>query len=100
MIRERTVKVLAALPRNEVVDWVDLVSTELTSMMLATMFDYPQEGRRDLIHWSDVATANLNAPNPLVKTEEERYTELERMADAFTPLWHERMNGGAGVSST
>ncbi|MBT4045013.1 MAG: cytochrome P450 [Rhodospirillaceae bacterium] len=96
LIRERTVKVLAALPRNEVFDWVDLVSTELTSMMLATMFDYPQEGRRDLIHWSDVATANLNAPNPLVKTEEERYTELERMADAFTPLWHERMNGGAG----
>lgn len=96
LIRERTVKVLDELPRNEVFDWVDRVSTELTSMMLATMFDYPQERRRELIHWSDVATTNLSAPDPLVKTEEERYGELERMADAFTPLWNERANGGEG----
>lgn len=96
LIRERTAKVLAELPRNEVFDWVDLVSTELTSMMLATMFDYPQERRRELIFWSDVATTNLNAPNPLVKTEAERYAELERMADSFAPLWRERANGNGG----
>ncbi len=96
LIRERTIVVLEALPRAEVFDWVDLVSTELTSMMLATMFDYPQERRRELIHWSDVATANLNAPNPLVKTEEERYAELKRMADAFVPLWRQRAKGKGG----
>jgi len=93
MIRERTVSVLEGLPRGEVFDWVELVSTELTGMMLATMFDYPQERRLDLIHWSDVATTNINAKNPLVKTEAERYGELEAMADAFAPLWRARING-------
>ncbi|MBT3533721.1 MAG: cytochrome P450 [Rhodospirillaceae bacterium] len=96
MIRERTVAVLESLPRNEVFDWVQLVATDLTGMMLATMFDYPQERRLDLIHWSDVATTNINAENPLVSTEEERYRELERMADTFAPLWRERANGKGG----
>ena len=84
------------MPRNEVFDWVQLVATDLTGMMLATMFDYPQERRLDLIHWSDVATTNINAENPLVSTEEERYRELERMADTFAPLWRERANGKGG----
>ena len=38
-IRERTVRVLEGLPRNETFDWVDRVSIELTTMMLATLFD-------------------------------------------------------------
>jgi cytochrome P450 len=96
LIRERTVNVLQSLPRDRVFDWVELVSMELTSLMLATMFDYPQERRQELMHWSDVATTNINAVNPLVKTEAERYTELERMADAFTPLWRARENGRGG----
>ncbi|MEZ5660825.1 MAG: cytochrome P450 [Burkholderiaceae bacterium] len=93
LIRERTRKVLDALPRGEVFDWVDKVSTELTGMMLASMFDYPQDKRRQLIHWSEVATANLAAPDAPVRTEEERYAELQRMADAFMPLWRERTGG-------
>ncbi|MFP6696274.1 MAG: cytochrome P450, partial [Alphaproteobacteria bacterium] len=36
---------------------------------------------------------NINAKNPLVKTEAERYGELEAMADAFAPLWRARING-------
>lgn len=96
LIRERTVNVLRSLPRDRVFDWVESVSMELTSMMLATMFDYPQERRHELMHWSDVATANINAANPLVPTEEERYAELERMAEAFAPLWRARENGQGG----
>jgi cytochrome P450 len=69
---------------------------ELTSLMLATMFDYPQDRRQELMHWSDVATANINAANPLVNTEEARYAELERMAEAFVPLWRARENGQGG----
>jgi cytochrome P450 len=49
-----------------------------------------------LTYWSDVATTNINAVNPLVKTEEERYAELERMADTFTPIWQARANGQGG----
>ena len=42
--------------------------------------------RLPLPYWSDVAIANLSAPNPLVKTEEERYAVLSEMADAFAEL--------------
>jgi cytochrome P450 len=65
-------------------------------MMLATMFDWPQERRQELLYWSDVATANLNAPNPIVATEDERYAVLEQMADAFEPFWQVRRGDGAG----
>ena len=41
LIRERTCSVLDELPRNEEFNWVDRVSIELTSRMLATLFDYP-----------------------------------------------------------
>lgn len=93
LIRERTRAVLDELPRGEVFDWVDRVSTELTGMMLASMFDYPQADRRKLIYWSEVATANLKAPDALVRTEDERYAELQNMADTFAPLWRERTGG-------
>lgn len=89
-IRERTGQVLDALPRNETFDWTDKVSTELTGMMLASMFDFPQEDRRQLIHWSNVATANLNAPDAPVRSEQERYAQLQNMADTFAPLWQAR----------
>ncbi|MDP6691964.1 MAG: cytochrome P450, partial [Alphaproteobacteria bacterium] len=59
MIRERTQMVLDSLPRGETFDWVDKVSIELTTMMLATLFDFPWEDRRLLTYWSDVSTANF-----------------------------------------
>ncbi|MDF1736562.1 MAG: cytochrome P450 [Minwuia sp.] len=96
LIRTRTREILDALPRNEPFDWVAKVSMELTSMMLATMFAFPQERRHELMHWSDVATANLNAPDPLVKSEEERYAVLQQMAEAFLPYWDERTEGRGG----
>ena len=47
-IRERAIRILDQLPRNETFDWVEHVSIELTTQMLATLFDYPFEKRRDL----------------------------------------------------
>ena len=41
LIRKRTSDVLDALPRNEAFDWAERVSTDLTNMMLATLFDFP-----------------------------------------------------------
>ena len=92
-VRRRTCKLLDELPRGEVFDWVDRVSTELTGMMLAGMFDFPQTDRRQLIYWSEVATANLKAVGAPIRSEEERYAELQRMADRFAPLWQERIGG-------
>jgi cytochrome P450 len=89
-IRERTRAVLDALPRNETFDWVDKVSIELTTMMLATLFDFPWAERRKLTYWSDVAICNINAPDAPVHSEAERFAELLRMAEVFKGLWKER----------
>jgi cytochrome P450 len=58
--------------------------------MLATLFDFPWEERRKLTYWSDVAICNVNAPDAPVRSEEERFAELLRMADFFKALWRER----------
>jgi len=90
LIRQRTEAVLDGLPRGEVFDWADRVSTELTAMMLATLFDFPQADRRKLTWWSDVAIANIEAPDAVVKTNEERIAELRRMGETMALLWKER----------
>jgi cytochrome P450 len=56
LIRERAQRTLDSLPRGETFDWVDRVSIELTTQMLATLFGFPFEQRRKLTFWSDVAT--------------------------------------------
>jgi cytochrome P450 len=100
-IRRRAIHILDALPRNETFDWVERVSVELTTQMLATLFDYPFERRGDLTYWSNIATTNLKDPNALVKTEEARFNELKKMAAAMLGLWNERVNvpGGADLIS-
>jgi cytochrome P450 len=90
-IRERAGKILDALPRNETFDWVDRVSIELTTQMLATLFDFPWEDRRKLTRWSDVATAGKNNTD-VVASEEQRRAELYECVDYFVRLWNERVN--------
>jgi cytochrome P450 len=92
LIRERTRRVLDALPRGETFDWVDTVSIELTTMMLATLFDFPFEDRRLLTWWSDIATTNPDIDKSRVSSWEERQGELVKMAQYFTRLWNERVN--------
>jgi cytochrome P450 len=90
LIRERTAGVLDSLPRNETFDWVDRVSIELTTMMLATLFDYPFEERRQLTYWSDVAICNVEAPDSPVHSEEEKFAVLTEMTEALGGLFNER----------
>ena len=92
VIRECAGRILDGLPRNETFDWVDRVSIELTTQMLAILMGFPFEERRRLTHWSNVATTNTSAPDAVVKSEEERFAELRKMAEAFTTLWNERVN--------
>jgi cytochrome P450 len=89
-IRTRTAECLDALPRNETFDWVDRVSIELTTQMLATLFDFPWEDRRKLTRWSDVATA-LPGNTEIIASEEARQAELLECAAYFGKLWNERI---------
>ena len=92
LIRERVCGILDGLPVGETFNWVDRVSIELTTQMLATLFDFPFEERRKLTYWSDVATT-LPGPDALVSSIEERQEILiTECLPAFTKLWNERVN--------
>src|SRR5580704_8394322 len=90
-IRKRSAECLDNLPINETFDWVDKVSIELTTQMLAVLFDFPWDDRRKLTRWSDVATT-LPGPDGLVATEELRQVELIECASYFLKLWKERID--------
>lgn len=92
LVRERTIEVLDSLPRNETFNWVELVSKELTSRMLATLFDFPMEERHKLAFWSDVAASSEGRFGPQVNsmTEEERRVIMRDYRDRFRELWFER----------
>ncbi len=89
LIRERVCQILDNLPVGETFDWVDRVSIELTTQMLATLFDFPFEERRKLTRWSDVATAPPGTG--IVDTAEQRRAELLECLEYFTGLWNERI---------
>jgi cytochrome P450 len=88
-IRERACRILDELPRGETFDWVDRVSIELTTQMLATLFDFPFEERRTLTYWSNVATVNTRAGTE-IDSEQKRDAVLQQALEYFTRLWHER----------
>ena len=89
-IRERACHILDDLPVGEDIDWVDKVSIELTTMTLATLFDFPWEERRKLTRWSDITTA---APETgIVESYEARREELIECAMYFKGLWEQRIN--------
>jgi len=90
-IRTRTAQILDGLPWGEPFDWVDRVSVELTTQMLAILFDFPWEDRRKLPFWSDVA-GNIEAfSDPAA--QEERLKNLADMGAYFQRLWDERVSG-------
>ena len=87
-IRQRVCNILDDLPRGEEFNWVKHLSIELTTQMLATLFDFPFEDRYKLTRWSDVATAPPGTG--IVDSEEQRRAELLECLEYFTGLWHER----------
>jgi cytochrome P450 len=89
LIRERTIDVLESLPDGETFDWVDTVSVELTTRMLATLFDFPFEDRRMLTRWSDLVFA-IPAPGGLVESHEERRDGFIECVTYFSKLWEQR----------
>ncbi len=89
-IRERVARILDSLPVGETFNWVDLVSVELTTQMLATLFDFPFEERRKLTYWSDMATSGELAGGPT--PEPVRRKALMECLEYFTRLRDERVD--------
>lgn len=87
-IRERVVNILESLPDNETFNWVDLVSIELTTQMLATLFDFPFEDRRKLTYWSDMATSSELSGG--TTPEADRRIAMLECLEVFTQLKNER----------
>jgi cytochrome P450 len=90
LIRSRAASILDELPRNEEFDFVDKVAVELTSQMLATLFDFPFEQRRVLPRCSDLLLT-IPGPGALVETIEEQQVQLFQILSTFVPMWNERL---------
>ena len=100
LIRGRTSKILDDLPDGKSFNWVSEVSIELTSRMLATLFDVPQEDRLKLIHWSDTVE-RISDPN-FFETPEEGFQEIWKCFEYFNSVWEDRKandHGGGDLIS-
>ena len=89
LIRTRVAEVLDDLPVGEPFDWVDRVSIELTSRMLATLLDFPYDQRRKLAEWTDLVAASAGATGGATDVDES-YRAAAEMARAFSELWHDK----------
>jgi cytochrome P450 len=89
VIRERAGLILDSLPIGAPFDWVDLVSKELTTMTLATLFDFPFDERRKLTLWSDTMTTPPGF-GP-ARDMAHRAEILKECFEYFDRLWDERV---------
>ena len=95
LIRSRVAEILDHLPVDETFNWVDRVSINLTTQMLATLFDFPFEERHKLTYWSDLAAGSPEMAGGNVD-EEERLTGMKDCLETFTRIWHERKTREGG----
>ena len=87
LIRERTQDVLDHLPVNEPFDWVEAVSKELTSRMLATLLDFPYDKRSTLVYWSDIAVASPETAGGSA-CKDDFWEAAKDFSKQFSELWH------------
>lgn len=90
LIRQRVSAVLDSLPVGETFNWVDLVSIEITTQMLATLFDFPFEDRYMLTRWSDMTTANPETLAAMGLTIEDRRNAMYECLEIFGGLYADR----------
>ncbi|MFO1240515.1 MAG: cytochrome P450 [Sphingomonadaceae bacterium] len=89
-VRQRTAETLDSLPWDQPFDWVDRVSIELTTGMLAVLFDFPWADRRKLTEWSDWAGDIEIVKDPAKR--DQRLEKLYEMGGYFKKLWDERVD--------
>ena len=88
LIRSRTQDLFDSLPLGQTFNWVEQVSIPLTTMMLATLLDFPFADRAKLTRWSDIVTTRPGYG--LVDSWEQRTAELMDCLAYFQNLWDER----------
>ena len=87
-VRIRTGEVLDSLPIGAPFDWVQRVSIELTTGMLAKLFDFPWEQRHKLTEWSDIGgdIERVHSSEGMLQ----RVAALTEMGMAFAGLWQQK----------
>ncbi|RED16614.1 cytochrome P450 [Parasphingopyxis lamellibrachiae] len=93
-VRARTAELLDSLPIGEEFDWVDKVSIELTTGMLAILFGFPWEDRRKLTYWSDWMGDVVAAMDPELGPK--RAEAMWEAAAYFQALWKQRKESDPG----
>jgi cytochrome P450 len=88
-VRRQIAALLDDLPREETFNWVERVSNELTTQMIATLFDFPWEQRHKLAHWAEVVLTTPEA-GALVTSWEEREQITNEYRAAILELWRRR----------
>ncbi|MEQ8743984.1 cytochrome P450 [Parasphingorhabdus sp.] len=93
-VRQRTGEVLDSLPVGEAFDWVEKLSIELTTGMLAKLFDFPWEERDKLTLWSNKLgdVELIHEENGIARRNEYAMD----MAAAFTKLWERKAGEAPG----
>jgi len=88
-VRSRTGALLDSLPLGKPFDWVRDVSIELTTGMLARLFDFPWDQRHRLTSWSD---AGGNIDRIVGDGGWDWFNgEMDAMGAAFAELWEQRL---------
>ena len=94
LIRARVCEILDDLPVGTPFNWVDAVSINLTTQMLATLFDFPFEERSKLTLWSDAFTAGV--PRHDLAARKAREDTMLECLHRFQELWHQRKAAPTG----
>jgi cytochrome P450 len=81
----RTAAAIDALPIGTPFDWVEHLSIELTTQMLAILFDFPWEERHKLTYWSDML-GDIEGGDTLEERQKRLAIAFE-MGGAFKQLW-------------
>jgi len=93
-IRHEIGLILDALPVGEPFDWVERVSVELTTRMVAALFDFPRDERHLLPYWAEVLVTGPE-PGALVESWDQRAAILDVYLARIMEMWRTR-TGGCG----
>jgi cytochrome P450 len=80
-IRARTVRLLDAIPRGEVVDFVDVLSAPLPVLVIADLLGVSEADRVDFRRWSDAAITASDGRDVLTDEDLASVTELVTFLD-------------------
>ena len=96
VIRKHAEDILDSVPVGTAFNWVDHVSIELTTRMLATLFDFPFEERHKLPYWSDIVTGIPETFGGTVDSDE-MFTVAAEAIRQVSGIWrHKEAQKAAG----